>query len=71
MITIGDFYYFPRPDAVWLVTAISDRVYMTCLFDHSETSILPKYVELYGRYLGNTSTLPASQLKDFYPELFI
>lgn len=70
-ITTGDFYYFPKSNAIWLVTAISDRIHMTRLFDHSEASLLPQFVIHYGRYLGNVSTTPTSQLKDFYQELFI
>lgn len=71
MITTGDLYYFPEDDSIWLVTAVSDRIYLASAFKYAETSLLPKYIELYGRYLGNTSTLPISQLKNFYPELFI
>ena len=70
-ITTGDFYCFSKSDDIWIVTAISDRIHMTRIFDHFETSLFPQFVTHYGRYLGNVSTTPISQLKDFYPELFI
>ena len=74
MITTGNFYYFPADDSIWIVTAISHRITLMLIAgNHSSSTsfLLPEYVELYGRYLGNIATTPTSQLKDFYPELFI
>ena len=72
-ISTGNFYYFPADDSIWMVTDISSRIgLMLVAGNHSSsTSLLPEYINLYGRYLGNMATTPTSQLKDLYPELFI
>ena len=73
-ISTGNFYYFPEDDSIWMITDISSRIgLMLVVGNHSYStiSLLPKYINLYGRYLGNIATTPTSQLKDFYPELFI
>lgn len=73
-IGTGDFYYFPEDDSIWMVTDISSRVGLILIAGNhsSSTSLLrPEYVNLYGRYLGNIAITPTSQLRDFYPELFI
>ena len=73
-LSTGDFYYFPKDDSIWLVTAISNRVSLTLVAGNhssSSTSLLPEYIYSFGRYLGNIATTPVSQLKSFYPELFI
>ena len=73
IIRTGDFYYFPEDNSIWMVTNISSRIgLMLVAGNHSSsTSLLPEYVNSYGRYLGSIATTPTSQLKDFYPELFI
>lgn len=75
MITIstGDFYYFYEDDSIWLITAIDSRISLTLIAGNhpSSITILPEYIHNFGRYLGNIAITPTSQLKNFYPELFI
>ena len=72
-ISTGNFYYFPEDDSIWMITDISSRIGLILVVGNhsSSTSLLPEYINLYGRYLGNLATTPTSQLTDFYPELFI